>query len=348
LRNELLRAALAVAFAAALPCAARADDTLTIIGASSPAGFYEVLDHVADGAGFYKAEHLIVQKQYISAASSTAQLVASSKADIASMSVEPVLQGYDKGLRLQYFFGTDPQYVYALGVLADGPIRQLADFKGKDIGELTPGSAAEVAVQAMLAGAGLKKGDYGFVPVGTGAQAFAALASNRVAGEAFPAAALTMQGVEAKRAFRFFRNPILKDIGTYGFAAPPAVIAAKSDQLRRFCRALVKAALLIRENPHVAALYYVRGAGFAVTPEAIANEEQSLRLTQDDLPAADPSNPHIGAMSLRGIGVYSRFLYDNGLAPSVPPTEAVVTDRFIAYANAFDRKAFIAQIKALR
>ena len=47
---------------------AAADDTLTVIGASSTTGFFEVLDQVAADAGFFKAEHLDVQKQYIASA----------------------------------------------------------------------------------------------------------------------------------------------------------------------------------------------------------------------------------------------------------------------------------------
>jgi NitT/TauT family transport system substrate-binding protein len=333
---------------AAAPRAAFADDTLTVIGASTTAGFFEVLDHVAEREGFYKAEHLVVDKQYIMTASTVAQLVASGKADVASMSVEPVLQGYEHGLRLQYFFGTDPQYVYALGVLQNSPIHTLADFKGKDIGEINPGSAAEVAAQSMLGGAGLKKSDYSFVPIGTGAQALAAVVAGRVAGSALPAAALIMEGVEGHQTFRLFRHPILKDIGTYGFAALPATIAAKSDQLKRYCRALVEAGLLIRENPRVAARDFLLGAGIPVTGDALANETQVLTLAASDLPAANPANPRIGYMSPLGMQIYAQFLYDNGMSTQVAPSSIVVTNRFIAYANDFDKKAFIARVKALR
>ena len=70
----------------------------------------------------FQSRALIVQKQYIAAAASTAQLVATGKADIVRAASSRSC-GYEKGLRLQYFFGTDPQYVYVLGVLDDGPIQ---------------------------------------------------------------------------------------------------------------------------------------------------------------------------------------------------------------------------------
>jgi NitT/TauT family transport system substrate-binding protein len=346
-RNLALAACTALLLAFA-PRPAAADDTLTVIGASTTAGFYEVLDHVAELAGFYKDEHLIVQKQYISAAASVAQLVGSGKADIASLSVEPVILGYEKGLRLQYFFGSDPQYVYVLGVLDDSPIRTLADFKGKQIGEITPGSAAEVMAESMLAGAGLKKGDYSFVPIGTGTQALTAVVQKKVDASAFPGAALVQQGIDGDVKWRFFRHPILKDVGTYGFAALPATIQNKSDQLRRFSRAIARAAVLIRENPELAARYYLQGAGFKVTPDAIRKQTLTLQLTQSDLPAIDPLSKKIGYMPPVGMEIYCKFLYDNGLTSQVVPASAIVTDQFIAFANDFDHPALIAQVKKLR
>jgi NitT/TauT family transport system substrate-binding protein len=330
----------------ALPAAA--DDTLTVIGASTTAGFYEVLDHVAELAGFYKDEHLIVQKQYITAAASVAQLVGSGKADIASLSVEPLILGYEKGLRLQYFFGSDPQYVYVLGVLDDSPIRTLADFKGKEIGEITLGSAAEVMAQSMLAGAGLRPGDYAFVPIGTGTQALTAVVNGKVAGSAFPGAALVQQGIEGHVKWRFFRHPILKDVGTYGFAALPATIQTKGDQLRRFSRAIARAAVLIRENPELAARYYLQGAGFKLTDEAIRNQTLTLEQTQGDLPAADPLSKKIGYMPPVGMAVYCTFLHDSGLTSQVVPASAIVTNQFIDFANDYDHPALIARVKNMR
>jgi NitT/TauT family transport system substrate-binding protein len=342
-------AAACALLALALPARpAAADDTLTVIGASSTTGFFEVLDHVALGAGFFKAEHLDVQKQYIASAASTAQLVASGKADIASCSIEPLIQGYDKGLRLQFFFGSDPEYVYALGVLDSSPIHTLSDFRGKTIGEATLGSGSEVGAISMLEGAGLTRRDFSFVPIGTGATALTALEQGQVAGAALPAAELSLEGAAGNVKFRIFRHPILKDIGTYGFSATPATIAAKSDQLKRFSRALAKAALLTRVNPRLAARYFVEGSGGKVTPEAIDNETKVLERSAGDLAGADPSNPRIGYMNPTGIGVYTKFFADNGMTTHQVPASALVTNQFIAFANDFDHKAFIAQAKAMK
>ncbi len=341
----------AVAFAAAmcwlLPPAASADDTLTVIGGSNPTGFFEVLDHVAEHAGFFKAEHLTVEKQYAGTSGACAQLVATGKGDICSLATEPVFQGYEHGLRLQLFLSRDPWFEWVLGVLDDSPIRTLADFKGTTLGEINTGSASEFATQAMLSGAGLRKSDVSYIPIGFGAQAVAALTSKRVAGAAFPYPELMIYEVNAHLKFRFFWNPILKDIGDVAYAATPAVIQTKADALRRFSRAIVEAAILIRENPQLAARYFLEGAQIKPTDEALANETRLLMLAQDQLPGIAPESTKIGYIPLLGTDVYAKFLNANGLTSAVVPASAVVTNQFIPYANDFDHKAFIARVKAM-
>jgi NitT/TauT family transport system substrate-binding protein len=348
LKPSLIALALVLASALSFPAPAAADDKLVVIGGSVATGFFEVLEHVAQRAGFYKEEHLDVENQYVVGAQIAAQLVASGKGDVCSLAIEPLIQGYDKGLRLKAFFSRDPVYDYALAVLSTSPIHTLADFKGATLGEISPNSPAEISVNSMLQGAGLKKSDVSYIPIGNGAQAISALTSGKVAGAAFPYPELLIYESVAPITFRYFHHPILKDIGNVGYAATPDTIATKADALRRFARAHVKAAIFVRENPALAARYFLEGAGMAVTPDALRNETRLLVLSQGQLPGADPMSDRIGEMPLLGIDVYSKFMNANGLVNAVVPASAVVTNEFIPYANAFDHTAFIARAKAMR
>jgi NitT/TauT family transport system substrate-binding protein len=353
---EISRALRAVALAAAASCVlaagaspARAGDALTVISGASAGGFYDVLTSVAERAGYFKEQNLTVDVQFAGNPFSASQLVATGKADIAAMSINPILQGYEKGLRLQAFFARDPHFDSVLAVLDDSPIHTLADFRGAVLGETSTGGPPEVAANSLLAGAGLKKGDVTYVPIGTGSQGLSAIAGKRVAGAAFPFPELARYEIEGHLKFRYFWHPVLKDIGNAAFSAAPATIQTKGALLERFSRAMVKASILIRENPQLAARYFLTGAGTGgVTPEGLQSEARLLQLTQDQLPGYDPNNPRIGYISPVGIGVLAQFFYDNGLTSGVVPAAAVVTDRFIAYANDFDHKAFAAQVKALR
>jgi NitT/TauT family transport system substrate-binding protein len=352
--SAVARRALALAVAVLLalagtPRPALADDALTVIGASEATGFFEILLHVAEHAGFFTAEHLAVTVQYVTVggSSAAAQLVASGKADVAELATEPLLQGYQKGLRLEGFLSRDPRYQWVLAVLDDSPIKTLADFKGATLGEMSVGSPSETEDVATLGGAGLKRGDWTYLPVGHGATAITAFTSKKVDGASFPYVELASYEVNAHIKFRYFWNPILKDIGDVTFAALPATIASKSDQLQRFCRAIVMASILIRENPPLAARYYLEGAAVPVTPEHLSNEIQMLSLSQDQLPGIDPTNPKIGEFSLNGLTLYMKYLVATGQMSQVVPASSIVTNQFVGYANDFDHKAFIAQVKKM-
>lgn len=341
-----LAAAAVVCLSFARPAAAA--DSLTVVSGSFPTAFFEVLGDVAQDAGFYKAENLTVDTQYAGSPYNAAQLVASGKADICSLALEPIIQGYEKGVHLTAFFARDPNYEFVLAVPADSPIKSLADFKGQSLGEISPGSGAEVSTNSMLEGAGLKRSDFSYIPIGNGAQAIQALNSKRVAGAAFPYVELQIYVVTADQKYRYFWHPILKDIGDVGYAATPATIQNKADLLRRFSRANAKAALLIRENPALAARYFLQSAGVKITDDSLARETRLLSISQNQLAGYDPSSPAIGKMSAAGMGFLANFLYQSGLTTQLVPTSAIVTDQFIAFANDFDHKAFIAQAKAMR
>jgi NitT/TauT family transport system substrate-binding protein len=315
------------------------DTTLSIIAGAPTPGIFDTLELIAAGAGFYRDEHLTVTKDYASSAGTATQLVANGKADVASVSVEPVLLGYEKGIRLQFFLSRQARYSYALAVLSDSPIRTLADFKGTTLGENNAGSAAEVATRSMLSGVGLRSSDYAFVQTGSGAAGLNAVLTKRVDGLAFPYIELALYQVVGHATFRYFRHPILKDIGNVGYAAAPATIQAKADAMRRFCRAIVKASLFVRVNPAAAARLYLQGSGQRVTADAIASTTQLYRLLQNDFPAADASNPRIGYLSPQALQLYSTYLTQYGMTHAVVPGTTLATDQFIPFANDFDHQA---------
>jgi NitT/TauT family transport system substrate-binding protein len=324
------------------------DDPLSIVSAF-PGGI-EVIENVAQNAGLEKAEHVAVTKQYSGSASACAQLVAAGKGDVCAMSIEPIITGYSKGLRLQIFMARTRTYDYQLAVLDDSPIRTLADFKGKQIGEPNVASTVEISTNDMLAGAGLTKSDYSFIPVGVGGSALSAITSHKVDAISTSAVELATLTAVGHVKFRVFKDPLLDSLPNVGFAARPDVIAAKADVLQRFARAIVKGALLIRENPHVAARYALQSENVTttVTPEAIDKEAHQLVALQNELVGGDPSSTKIGQMPVNGVQLYCQFLQNAGLTPALVPASAVITNQFIAFANNFDKKAWIAEVKAMK
>jgi NitT/TauT family transport system substrate-binding protein len=319
---------------------ALADDALSVVlGARTPA-LMNTLNIIAEGAGFYRDEHLTVSKVLASGALESAQLCSSGKDDICPIGIEPLLTNYSDGVRLKMFLARASKFSYVIAVPEDSPIRKLADFKGRSIGVHVINAAASgvFTTQSALAVAGLKPTDYTLVPIGYENQAADALASGKVAGAAFPYYEFLPLMV-AGRKFRIFYHPSFKDVPNAGYAAAPAVMAAKGDALRRFSRAIVKASLLVHYNAAAAARLLLNADGAPFTDDDLQRKTAELTAWQSDLPAADPGNKRIGALSVAGIQRYIQLLADAGVTRTAIPASEVVTEDYIAFANDFDHRA---------
>jgi NitT/TauT family transport system substrate-binding protein len=326
---------------------AKADDKLSIVEGAGAPGFYDLLEDVAIGTGFFKEAHLDVSKQYAGSAAAAAQLVAAGKLDICSISTEPALTGYAKGLSLQFFFSRQVHYVYVLAVLADSPIRTVADLKGKQIGEPTPGSPVEVVARSLMSGAGIAPSDYSFVPIGYAATNLAAVLAKRVDAVSDTYSNLVTNQLQSNVAYRIFRDPILNDISNSGYAARPADIAARPDVYGRFTRALAKAAVFVRFNPRASARFYLQVAGAHITDETLLAQTRLITNLESEMPAADPASRRIGYVSGAGLALESRELVTYGFAQQPVPAAEIATNRFMAYANDFDRKAVEALARSM-
>jgi NitT/TauT family transport system substrate-binding protein len=323
---------------AAHPAQAQADDQLSIVVGAGAPGFYDLLEDVAGATGYFKEAHLDVSKQYAGSAAAAAQLVAAGKQDICSISTEPALTGYAKGLNLQFFFSRQLHYVYVLAVLADSPVRTVADLKGKQIGEPTPGSPVEVVARSLMSGAGIAPSDYSFVPIGYAATNLAAVLAKKVDAVSDTYSNLVTNELQSNVAYRIFRDPILNDISNSGYAARASDLTARADVYRRFTRALAKAAVFVRYNPRASARFYLQASGQRVTDQVLTAQTRLIANLESELPAADPTSRRIGAVSGAGLALESRELVTYGFAQQPVPAAAIATNRFMAYANDFDRK----------
>jgi ABC-type nitrate/sulfonate/bicarbonate transport system substrate-binding protein len=194
----------------------------------------------------------------------------------------------------------------------------------------------------MMASVGLGKGDYSFVPIGYEHQAWDAVLAGRVAGAAFPSydhIPLRADGVN----MRIFQHPLLADVVNGGYAAAPSTIQTKGDALARYARAVVKAAFFIHFNAAAAARFVYEAYGAPFTEADVEHKTRELTLWQDALPAADPANPRIGYIAPDGLQRYIDLLAEYGAIRAPIPAAQVVTDRFIAFANDFDRPALEAR-----
>jgi ABC-type nitrate/sulfonate/bicarbonate transport system substrate-binding protein len=348
--EKLFRAA-GVAVLSLLVLAARpalAEDSLSVYLGDKTPPLMNALNLVAEGAGFYKDEHLKVSTVLVDGSAKAIEYCSNGTADICPVGIEPVITREAEGLRLKMFLTRASKFGYVIAVLQDGPIKSLADLKGQKIGvHSITGASAVFATQSSLSGAGLTPADYTLVGTGMDDQAMAAFTSGKVAAAALPLYELIPYMVSGTR-MRIFHHSTLGAFPNAGYAASPAVIAAKGEALSRFSRAVVKASLLIRYNPTAAArvLYLAQGEPF--TEEDVRKKAADFGAWQDDLPASDPTSRRIGAFSITGMQRYSELLAEGGVTKAPVPASDVVTVEFIKFANDFDRKAFKKRALAMR
>jgi ABC-type nitrate/sulfonate/bicarbonate transport system substrate-binding protein len=166
-----------------------------------------------------------------------------------------------------------------------------------------------------------------------------ALLGKRVDGAVYPVLEFLNDELVAHASFRLFHHPILYNMGNVGYCATPVTIGAKGDALRRFSRAIVKAAVFVRTSPAATARLYLQSTGQPLSAEALASKTLLYTRLRDFFPAANPSNERIGELSPPEMSLYTKYLTDFGLMHSPLPGSAVATDQFIAFANDFNHRA---------
>jgi NitT/TauT family transport system substrate-binding protein len=321
---------------------ARSKSLILQVGSQVPS-VSTLLIYVAEKAGFLAAEDLDFDVRYTANAPTAMQLVAAGNADVGVLTAEPLILGYDKGLRGKMFFTQQEPLNYYIAVPDASPVHSLADLKGKIIGVSNMGSAAVPVVASMMKTVGATQGkDYTLAPIGVLDQAVAALKSDRVAAIALwesQYAALARIGIP----LRYFHHPSLGNFGNNGFAASEATIKNKPDALCALGRSLTKALIFIRENPGAALKIY-----WSVNPAAkdsgdpAAAEASGLReinyIVKGYRKYTD-GQKDFGQVDSEGFQRYMQVFKDEGLLNRIPPIEDLVTNQFVECSNKIDAEA---------
>jgi len=299
--------------------------------------------YVAEKAGFFADEDLDLEVRYTANAPTATQIVAAGNADVGLMTNEPIILGYDKGVRGKMFLVYQQPLNYYIGIPEDSPIRTIEDLKGKNIGVSNLGSAAVPVVRSMMRTVNAEAGrDYTLVPVGVLDQAVAALRSNRVAAVAMwesQYAAFARIGFQ----FRYLRHPTLADFGNNGFIASDQTIKNKPEALCSLGRSVLKALLFIRENPEAALRIYwtVNPAARAGSDEAasVASGLREIAYIVNGYRKYKDDQQDYGRIDRAGFQRYMQMYKDEGALKEVPPIDDLVTDQFIGCSNKIDAVA---------
>jgi len=304
--------------------------------------------YVGQQTGFFKEEGLDVEVRYASGAPQGTQVAAANQADVAIVTVEPLINGYDKGVRGKFLALINNKLIYYIAVPEDSPIKTVEDLRGKKIGVASFGSAAVPVVRSILRSAGIQPASDTLLPVGVMDQAMAALKSDKVqALGLYDGMYFALERAGFK--FRYFHHPALTNFGNTGMFASDDTIKNKQDELCRFSRAYAKATLFAVTNPEAAVKMYWKVAPSArrgaTDEEAMKNGLAEIAPMLKVYDIGFPPGRKYGQIDRAAFEKYIELNKQEGVINATPPVDALVTDAFSECMNKFDADAVRAKAK---
>lgn len=314
-------------------------DEIVVQGASPVPNLGYIAMYVADKEGFLKDEGINKLKIIYGNGDSVAfQALNSGQSQVVSGTPEPLITGYDEGLRGRIFYQVYKQLIYSIGVPADGPITDVSQLDGKKIGVSSSGSTAIQIAKSMLRQAGLDEDAAEFVPVGTGQPAFAALKSGKVQALALwdtPFAELEGAGLK----LRYFHDPTLGHVGDGGYFTSDRNIKEVPNMLKAWTRAITRALIFIRDNPDQALQDF-----WEVSPDSRpqGSDAEALQKGRIELKRISASLDLSGKpkpVDPKALSTYIEEFKRQGLIDEAPPVDAFYTNQFVPIAKEAAAKA---------
>ncbi|MDO8778395.1 MAG: ABC transporter substrate-binding protein [Burkholderiaceae bacterium] len=339
-----------LAGAAALACGsvqslAQARKLAVQVGTPAPS-VVSLQMYVAQQAGFFAENGLEVEVRYSSGAPQAVQLMAAGQADIALGTIEPLIIGYEKGVRGKAFVRLTNKMIYYVAVPADSKIQRIEELKGQNVGVANLGGAAVAMTRAILRTGGAESTT--LLPVGIGEQAMTALRSDKVqALGLWSNAYYTLERNGNK--FRYFTHPTLGNYGNVVMMTSDKTLAEKKAELCGFSRSIAKASLFIVENPSAALRMYwatVPGAKVGASEaDTIRNGMVELAPQIQEFDIGFPPKTKYGVFDQALLTQYVGLLKDQGLTVATPASSDLVTDSMAGCMNDFDPAAVRAKAK---
>ncbi len=244
---------------------------------------------------------------------------------------------------------------WAVAVQADGPMRQVSDFKGKNIGIVSLASGGVPLLKSLLKSNGLDPDkDVTIIATGAGAPALEALRSNRVQGLMFWASAIA--GYEnAGAKLRLFRSPEWQRMPDFSLATTQRVIDRDPAMVEAIVRGAAKASLFAVTNPEcVRKLHWARFPDTKPTGSDDATlakwDERLLRAQLESIQNAFDMNGGKlwGRATPDALGRMQDFMLESKLIDRkvAPATLVIANEGFFERVNNFDSQAVVKQAQA--
>lgn len=341
---ELRRLRMTVACIAALalsaPASAQTAPKLKLWGSSATVEANFGPFFLGNPLGFFKQEGVDVEFGSAAGSAATLQLIAANQVQIGNIGMDVLILGKARqpDLPVTAVYLHDRGNMYEICAPDDGDIRAVTDLKDKTIGVANLASGALPSLRATLQDAGMDPNSaVGLVPVGSGAQAAAALKSNRV---------------QALALFRA-QHALIETLGfkfrCFSREAPSAVLAVNTNFLRdnrdaviKTLRSVAKGSIFTEINPEATVRRHWALFG---KPQGLSEDEAMKRAVYVVTASAklwkDYRDPSLkwGAMTDKQWQDMQKFLIDQKVLDKPVPVASLYTADLIEAVNSFDENA---------
>lgn len=324
-------------------------DEVTVALAIPPAVHDGAPYAAAQELGLFKEQGLAVTTVVFQGAGALLPQVASKRVTFGFPVAEPVISSYFNGkdpLPLRYFYNGVPSQTMEYQVLADSPVKSLADLKGRNIGvgALTWGTIPNS--RAALRVAGLEPGkNIEFVAVGALGAGFQALRSGQVDALNFNNSWGDMLELAGTKIRRIQYPEVFQENPGNGFIAHQDTFTENPDLIRRFGRAYTEAQFVCEVNPTfcVQAFWRQHPESKPAEPEGKGLEDARTLLTrrlQRTLYFPDGKPRLAGHYDLVAVKRAVQAMAGAGEFPKADiPVERIFSNEFVSAFNDFDRDA---------
>jgi NitT/TauT family transport system substrate-binding protein len=326
-----------------------ADQFTLMFGQKTPTASEARTYFIPKHLGFFKDEGLEVTLQPTDGATQEMQLLAAGQGDAGLGAPPAVLLARNSGAKVRAIFNSVQDHGTSIAVLADGPIKDPKELKGKKIGVMSMGASRTLDGYAMAQAAGLDpKKDVEWLPVGFGVQA--ALALKRGDVQALALWDLTYADMEANGIpLRYFTFPFQKGIFGYVYVTTDDKLKSRRADIIKVLRAGAKASVFLHANLEASTCAYLMESGrwdsAPDKPKAFAAALAVVKMDRDHGPIPPEG---IGTFPAGSWEMVRNYYYDLGvIKEKLPVEDYYVTDAsFYAEANKFDHAKIEAMAKA--
>ena len=311
----------------------------------------------AKGLGFFREEGLDVEIVEFNGTGTLLPQMTAKRVQIGYPNPDVLLISRQPGkdpLPIKYFYNATRESAWEFVVLADSPIRELKDLRGKKIGVGALSFGNIPITKAMFKEAGIEVGrDLELQPVGVGAPAFLAFREKKIdALNLFDSqhATLEVQGTAIRR----LPTPKkYKDLFSNGFVAHDDMIRDDPKSLVGFGRAIAKASVFCEVNRGACvkafwALYPNQKPGGGDEAGNIRNAVKIMDARFNKyLDFDDQKNRRWGEFPPQAWKDFATTLFEGGqLTTRDIAVETCYTNALVPEMNRFDTAAIVARAKA--